>query len=146
MYTIYVDGGSNNATIGETCFIVTDNAGKEIAIGYHYYEGKHTNNQMEYKALIHSLAWIKENTKHRDKIRIKTDSQLVKNQVNGDWKVRDVHIKRAIQVVNTHLSHINKVFERAHLLWVPRSQNLAGKELEIVQRKRKARKNKRSSS
>ncbi|MGI9534208.1 MAG: ribonuclease HI family protein, partial [Thermodesulfobacteriota bacterium] len=50
-----------------------------------------TNNNAEYTALITALEIAK--SENLEKINVYTDSQLVANQVNGAWKVKDSDIK-----------------------------------------------------
>lgn len=79
-----------------------------------------TNNEAEYEAVLQALQYC-------DTIRariqaagvgliIKTDSQLVVKQVNGDWQIN----KPRAQVAP--IRHLLAVFN-GQLLWVPREQN-----------------------
>jgi len=46
-----------------------------------------TNNVAEYSALLRVLEWLRENCLQKD-IAIRSDSQLVVNQMSGSWAVR----------------------------------------------------------
>jgi len=89
--TIYVDGASRGnpgpAAIG---VVIRDEAGAAMA-KLSSCIGRATNNQAEYTALITAL---QEAMKLRaDQVYISTDSQLMAEQINGNYKVRNAHIK-----------------------------------------------------
>ena len=88
--SIYVDGASRgnpgDSGIG-ILFRDTDDNFKE----FKKYIGIGTNNNAEYTALITALE-IAISEKFND-INVYTDSQLVANQINGSWKVKDADIK-----------------------------------------------------
>lgn len=53
--------------------------------GYSEYIGRATNNQAEYRAVILGLERALE--KGADEVVLETDSNLVVNQLNGEWRV-----------------------------------------------------------
>ena len=55
------------------------------------YIGRGTNNEAEYKALIRALGHLV--AEAIPEVKIHTDSQLVANQMNGLWKVKDPKLK-----------------------------------------------------
>lgn len=81
---------------------------------------KLTSNEAEYMAVITALA----NRKSKD-AEIRTDSRLVVEQVNGGWKVKEPRLKPLCQQVRDLLD-----VRGAVLVWIPREENRAGKELE----------------
>ena len=88
--SIYIDGASRgnpgDSGIG-IIFRDSTNNFKE----FKKYIGVGTNNNAEYTALITALEIAKSN--NFNKINVFTDSQLVANQINGSWKVKDSDIK-----------------------------------------------------
>lgn len=55
-----------------------------------------TNNQAEYRTLIESLHYLQERLGDRasvEHVRVDGDSQLIINQVQGVWKVRQEDLK-----------------------------------------------------
>jgi ribonuclease HI len=55
-----------------------------------------TNNQAEYRTLIEALRFLKQKLGERaplEHVRVNGDSQLVINQVQGTWKVRQEELK-----------------------------------------------------
>jgi len=87
-----------------------------------------TNNIAEYHALIYALAIAQH---LEDNIIIKSDSKLVVEQVNGNWKVKDPKLiplcKDALILINARKQLFGVSTE---LQWLPREQNLAGHMLE----------------
>lgn len=85
--------------------------------------GTHTNNFAEYTALIRALEVSKE--KGFNNIEVCSDSELVVNQINKKYKVKDADIKdlfdKAYSLINTL-----KSFKITH---VPREENLKADKL-----------------
>ena len=74
----------------------------------------------EYKALIAGLELAR---RHGiDRIRVFTDSDLVVNTVNGDWKLKPEHEHLKELCVKAGL--LVKEFADIKLSWVPREMNL----------------------
>lgn len=89
--------------------------------------GEGTNNQAEYIALYAALYYA-----HSDKANefvIKSDSKLVVEQVNGNWKVKDQKLKELYDEVQKLLANIRSE-KKVSIKWVPREENLAGHMLE----------------
>lgn len=78
-----------------------------------------TNNLAEYMAVIKALEWAHDNLPSTEPIVVRTDSQLVVNQVNGEWAVRSPKIwplhKRA-QIALSQLRRQHKMNEEADRL------------------------------
>jgi ribonuclease HI len=78
-----------------------------------------TNNVAEYTALIKALQWILENNLGSAKVEIKSDSQLIVNQLTGDYKVKS---KRIISLYKQVLLLKSK-FQDIQIKWIPREKN-----------------------
>jgi ribonuclease HI len=78
-----------------------------------------TNNVAEYTALAKALEWLVANNLTSDKIVINSDSQLVVNQLQGNYKVKG---KRIIPLYKQVLL-LKKKFSDVEIRWVPREQN-----------------------
>ena len=90
--------------------------------------GNGTNNRAEYQALIYALAIAQS---IEDDIVIKSDSKLVVEQVNGNWKVKDtklIPLRKDAQILIDMRKQLFNV--STELQWLPREQNLAGHMLE----------------
>jgi ribonuclease HI len=97
--------------------------------------GDRTNNEAEYYALLRALAMIEERWAEKTtgripssvgQILIRSDSQLVVNQVNGDWRVED---SKLIELSETARDSVEKLGD-VRLEWIPREENFAGLWLE----------------
>jgi ribonuclease HI len=97
--------------------------------------GDRTNNEAEYYALLKALDIIAE--KWADKttgeiqsvageVLVRSDSQLVVNQVNGEWRVEDSKLIELSEKARESMEKLGSV----RLEWVPREQNYAGLWLE----------------
>ena len=88
--SIFVDGASRGNPGQSGIGILFQDQNGEI-IEFKKYIGIGTNNNAEYTALITSLELAKNGS--IEEINVYTDSQLVANQINGLWKVKDSDIK-----------------------------------------------------
>jgi ribonuclease HI len=93
--------------------------------------GDRTNNEAEYYALLRALELIAERTTGKvpgniGEALVRSDSKLVVNQVNGEWRVED---EKLIELSEKARDLIKKI-GRVRLEWVPREENLAGLWLE----------------
>jgi ribonuclease HI len=78
-----------------------------------------TNNVAEYTALIKALQWLLENNLGSAKVEIKSDSQLIVNQLTGDYKVKS---KRIISLYKQVILLKSK-FQDIQIKWIPREKN-----------------------
>ena len=87
--SIYCDGGARgNPGPGAIAFVVLED-GKTI---YKFSKkiGHTTNNVAEYQAVISALEWLKNSSIiNQSSINFYLDSQLVVNQLNGLFKIKD---------------------------------------------------------
>lgn len=119
MLTIYFDGANakDNASWGAVFY----NGNHEIKrIGGLVREEKITNNVAEFHALKMALEICDPYLKalQTNKVTIKGDSQLVINQVKGDWKVKSETSKKYVPEIQKLLKD-----KEAKLIWVSREQN-----------------------
>ncbi len=90
--TIYTDGGSRgNPGPSATGIVIKNEKGITIA-AYGEFLGRQTNNYAEYMAIISGL----KKTKELGAIEVQciTDSKLVVEQLNRNWKVREPSIQK----------------------------------------------------
>lgn len=101
MITIYTDGGSRgNPGKAASAFIAVKDS--QIIKQQSKYLGTATNNEAEYNAIILAL----ENILEKD-ITIISDSQLVVNQIQGNWKINKQHLELLNQKVQGLISNRN---------------------------------------
>lgn len=88
---IYCDGGARgNPGPAAAAFVVKDGGGKTIYEGSEFL-GETTNNVAEYSALVMALEWASEHAPRS--VEIILDSELVKKQMTGEYKIRDQKLK-----------------------------------------------------
>jgi ribonuclease HI len=114
---IYVDGGSRgnpgNSAVGVVIF---DAAGK-LMEEYKKYIGIATNNVAEYEALIAAIDLAKKY--NPDSVTIHIDSELIYNQMIGNYKVKNENMLVCFQKAQRALCG----FERVKFVSIPREQN-----------------------
>lgn len=87
-----------------------------------------TNNLAEYSALIAGLEALTQR-KISGPVTVKGDSQLVINQVNGEWAVRSPNIIPLYQRATTLIEGLVEMGCELHFFWMPREQNTAADSL-----------------
>ena len=93
--------------------------------------GDRTNNEAEYYALLKALELIAEKTTGKVPVNIgealvRSDSKLVVNQVNGEWRVEDEKLIELSEKARDLIKDLGSI----RLEWVPRDENYAGLWLE----------------
>lgn len=119
--TINCDGGARgNPGPAASAFIV-QLGGKKI-FEHGEYIGSTTNNLAEYSAVYFALLWAKAKTEEisYESILIKLDSQLVAQQLLGNYKVKDEDLKRVYQKIKDKEALIRK---KVDYLFVRRGEN-----------------------
>ncbi len=111
MSKIYADGQGWN--MRDSAWAVLPVGGKPIIKRL---QGRYTNNEMEYKAVIEAMKIANREDE------ILSDSQLVVQQVQGLWKVKQANLKPLQE-------EAVKLFwdKELKLTWIPREENKAGK-------------------
>ncbi|MFC2000412.1 ribonuclease HI family protein [Chloroflexota bacterium] len=115
--TVYMDGASRGNPGPAAIGVVIEDGGGEPRVKISSYIGESTNNQAEYKALIMGLT---EATALRaEHIDIKSDSELLVEQVRGNYKVRNAGLRPLFEQVQQLLAGF-KSFSITH---IPRRKN-----------------------
>jgi ribonuclease HI len=78
-----------------------------------------TNNVAEYTALTKALQWLLANDYSSKKVEIKSDSQLIVNQLTGDYKVK----ARRIMPLYKEVLSLKSKFQDIQIKWIPRDKN-----------------------
>ena len=98
-YIVTFDGGADpNPGKGYGSFHISSPTGRELLERRDYSgsERPMTNNQAEYRTLIEALRFLQQKLGDRapvEHVCVDGDSQLVINQVQGKWKVRQEELK-----------------------------------------------------
>jgi ribonuclease HI len=122
---VYTDGGSRgNPGPGAIGVVIQSQAGKTIH-SFSRAIGHTTNNVAEYTAVIEALKWLIAN---KDKIvnyklsiiNFYSDSQLMVNQLNGNWKIKDPELRQK----NIQVRSLEQLFKRPiRYQAIPRTKN-----------------------
>ena len=111
---IYVDGAcSGNPGPMRIAVVVPESYSMVEDIGHG------TNNQAEYHALNHALDLART---YPEDVIIKSDSKLVVEQVNGNFKVKSQSIKLLHALAKERLENL---CGHVQVIWIPREENLA---------------------
>lgn len=115
---VYCDGGARNnpgpAAIGVIISGIR---------GYSEFIGQATNNQAEYQAVVFAFKKIKQlfgKEKSQDlEIEIRSDSELMVNQLNGRFKIKD----KDLQPLFFEIWNLKQDFKDVGFVQVPREEN-----------------------
>ncbi|MBI2506929.1 MAG: ribonuclease HI family protein [Candidatus Colwellbacteria bacterium] len=117
---IHIDGGARGnpgpAAIG---VVIGPPAGGKA---YQERIGNTTNNVAEYKAAIFALKKAKQllgKARSKSEIEIRTDSELLYKQLNGQYKIKD----RELQPLFIELWNLQQDFKKVKFVYVKREQN-----------------------
>jgi ribonuclease HI len=114
---LYTDGGSRGNPGDSACAFVICNMDDIVVEKSGYYIGMATNNQAEYYGMTKGLARARE--LGIDNITVFSDSQLVVNQMNGFYKVKN----QELAPLHQELGELAKSFEKVAFIYVPRELN-----------------------
>lgn len=108
MITIFTDGAcfGNPGPMGIGVVIYKDN---QKIHEQSQFIGNGTNNIAEYRAVISALEYIGSICLVSEKILIKSDSQLLVRQLNGEYKVRDKTLFQLYQKIKSFKLNISFV-------------------------------------
>jgi ribonuclease HI len=122
---VYLDGlcqPINPGGIACYAFIVKRD-GKTIYSDYGIagepFSGDSTNNVAEYTALVKALEWLLANNLGSSRVEMISDSQLIVNQLTGEYKVK---AKRMLALYKQVLK-LMSTFQEIQIKWVPREKN-----------------------
>ena len=118
---VFTDGAcSGNPGPGWAMYVIND-LKKRVRLNYC------TNNEAEYKAVIYALEELVNSPKlwqSYDQVVFKIDSNLVVQQLNGIFKVKNANIREYVMHINGLLTQLAV---RVSFQYIPREQNLADK-------------------
>ena len=78
-----------------------------------------TNNVAEYTAAIRALQWLSDENRTGVSVALYSDSQLLVNQLSGNWRVKSPLIRPLWSEARALLDR----FVDSQVIWVPREQN-----------------------
>jgi ribonuclease HI len=124
---MYTDGGSRGNPGDSACAYVICEMDGTVVEKSGYYMGMATNNQAEYYGMIKGLE--RAINLGIDKVSLFSDSQLVVNQMNGFYKVKN----QELAPLHQQLNQLAQSFRKVSFTYVPRELNkLADKEVNRI--------------
>jgi ribonuclease HI len=124
---LYTDGGSRGNPGDSSCAFVICDLDDNVVEKSGYYMGMATNNQAEYYGMIKGLERARD--LGIDKLTLFSDSQLVVNQMNGFYKVKN----QELAPLNQQLNELAQSFEKVTFVHIPRELNkIADKEVNRI--------------
>ena len=114
---VYIDGASRGNPGPAGVGVVFVNGDAQPIRQFNAYVGETTNNVAEYLALIYGMQEALQCGLRT--LRVKTDSELLARQINGQYRVRDPQL-RLFHDLAKHLAQAFRGFSIEH---VPRTQN-----------------------
>lgn len=124
---LFTDGGSRGNPGDSACAFVICKMDDSVVEKSGYYMGTATNNQAEYLGMIKGLERCRD--LGIDKVHLHSDSQLVVNQMNGIYKVKN----QELAPLNLQLKQLADSFEEVSFSYVPRELNkIADKEVNRI--------------
>jgi|SRR3989344_2808047 len=122
--SVYCDGGARgNPGPAASAFVVLDSAG-QLVHEQGFFLGTATNNQAEYQAVLEALRWLASYQPAQDHhliVNFYLDSQLVVNQINGFWKIKDSILRQKVSEVKKLIE--NCKLEIVNFVYIPRIRN-----------------------
>lgn len=120
---LYCDGAARgNPGPASYGFVVKDQAGKTIVFDRGFL-GQKTNNEAEYQAVIEGLGKIATIYKDQDKrvffVDVRLDSQLVVEQLNGHFRIKEGRLRDLLLKVR----ELEGNFGGVSYHWIPRHEN-----------------------
>ncbi len=120
---IHTDGGARGNP-GPAAVGVVIQQEEKILAQFGKRIGKTTNNVAEYTGVIEALTWLKDNPMNQltDQpiIQFFLDSNLVVNQLNGTFKIKDTNLRLLLSKIRTLEQEING---EIYYTYIPREQN-----------------------
>jgi ribonuclease HI len=114
----FTDGASRGNPGESGIGIIVRDGSNEVLISLHGYIGTTTNNVAEYTALLTLLK--KAAGMSCTRLVVHSDSELMVRQVNGQYKVRDLVLKKYHQQVMAAIAGLPFAVELRH---IPREEN-----------------------
>ena len=92
-FYVYTDGAARGNPGGVLPGLVVLDVKRRVVLKKSFYNGIKTNNVAEYLAIIAALKILIEQYGSGDQIELFSDSELVVNQLNHNYKVKDKRLK-----------------------------------------------------
>ncbi len=116
---VYCDGGSRGNPGPSAIGVYISSLNKE----YSKFIGEATNNEVEYQAVIFALKKVKHliggKKAEKSEIEIKIDSELIANQLNGKYKIKE----KTLVPFFIEIWNLKQDFGKVNFIHIPREEN-----------------------
>lgn len=126
---IYCDGGARGNPGPAAIGFVVEDLGKGIIYEHGEEIGKATNNMAEYQAVVQALRWLSGYLYDRNtvgRLEFFLDSQLVVNQLNGNFKIKKAHLLQYYKQIKTLEKNLKP---KISYQYIPRDKNAQADQL-----------------
>ncbi|XP_012844975.1 PREDICTED: uncharacterized protein LOC105965010 [Erythranthe guttata] len=114
-WEVYVDGSSTNQGAGAGVLLIKPNKEEfHFAIKFNV---RASNNEAEYEALAQGLEIAQK--MGIKKAKVHSDSQLVVQQLAGEYEIKEVRMEAYVKVIKTYVES----FEECEIIQIPRESN-----------------------
>jgi len=119
--SIYTDGGARGNPGPAAIGFVIKSVDNKLIVEDGQLIGDATNNTAEYKAVIAALNWFEENKSAAPATAtFFLDSNLVVNQLIGNFKIKKIHLNQLAQEIHAKLTNLGITAAFQH---IPREKN-----------------------
>ncbi|PTD93578.1 ribonuclease H [archaeon SCG-AAA382B04] len=101
---IYTDGASRGNPGPASLGFVFTNKDEEILLRKAKFLGNKTNNQAEYLAVLNAIKEVKK--RYKKPITLYSDSNLLVNQLNDEWNVKDSELKKYYKKIKEEIKDL----------------------------------------
>jgi ribonuclease HI len=125
--TIFTDGGARGNPGPAACAFIVKDTAKDVIYSQGNFLGWATNNVAEYSGVLQALGWLLNCSylSQLSEINFCLDSTLVVEQLKGNFKVKDVNLKKLYLDAQTKMANIIRFNPRTQFTfkYIPRVQN-----------------------
>ncbi len=122
---LYFDGASrgNPGSAGAGAYLYSATLEKKLSKSL----GQQTNNYAEYQGLLLGLVYLIEHSDHIQdltEVMVYGDSQLVINQMKGDWKVKSENLSHLYNQCTMWTTQLQNRGIKVSFQYIPRDENM----------------------
>lgn len=127
--TVHTDGASRSNPGPAACaYVVKLEPSSTLHADSEYLGPRVTNNLAEYLGMLRALSYLVEltmvaTTPAVPKIVINSDSQLVVQQINGNWRIKDPELRPLCQECQRHVQTLRSRGREVTIQHIPREEN-----------------------
>jgi len=125
---VFTDGGNRKTVAASAFYAMVTNDERVLERSYQdsfIHCPTVTNNVAEYYAVVIALTWAR--SEEIDTVSLRSDSQLIVNQIKGEWKIREKG--KHLEKFRDQCWSLAEDLEEVQIKWIPREQNAIADQL-----------------